>query len=108
MFLKQNPELIEEIILTKKNTYGLHALRIYINNQEEHILIDDKFLCTSGDLKCVFSQPLEQQIWPLIIEKAWIKYAGSLTDIEYRQPFEPYKLFTNRPYGIIPIKELSL
>ena len=69
-------------------------------------MIDDKFICDEFKKYFLFSQPLETAIWPLILEKAWMKYLRSIKNIENHSPLEPYNLFVNRPYSTISLNNL--
>lgn len=44
-FLANKPKLLNEIIRTDKNTFGLHCVSAYVNGMKHDIVIDDLFLC---------------------------------------------------------------
>lgn len=46
-FLADRPHIIEDLILTKENTYGLHAVQMIINDVLVPIYIDDYILCSN-------------------------------------------------------------
>jgi hypothetical protein len=74
-FLADKPQLIKRIILTEPNTYGIHAVSMYVQGVKKHIYIDDNTLCYKD--KPIFSQPINGiYMWPCIIEKAWLKVKG--------------------------------
>lgn len=76
-FLAENPHLINEILLTEPNTYGIHALRMNIGSKKEFIFIDDYIICC--DRTPLFSQPIKGiYMWPCLLEKAWFKVKGSI------------------------------
>ena len=102
-FLADKPKLINQIIQTESNTYGLHCVSAYINGVREDIVIDDLFLC-HNDIP-TFSQPCRHlYIWPLILEKAWLKIKGSF-DFRFEQgtPEEVFDTFLR-----FPIQKVSL
>ena len=45
IFLQRNLELTSEIIITNNNTFGLHVLKIFVENKSEFLIIDNKFIC---------------------------------------------------------------
>lgn len=76
-FLADKPKLIQQIIQTDSNSFGIHCVAAYINGIRKDIVIDDYFLCHNDEP--IFSQPCQNKyIWPLILEKAWLKIRGSL------------------------------
>lgn len=76
-FLAENPHLLNEILLTEPNTYGIHALRMNVGSKKEFIFIDDYIICC--DRAPLFSQPIKGiYMWPCLLEKAWFKVKGSI------------------------------
>lgn len=74
-FLADKPHLVKDIILTEPNTYGIHAVGMYVHGVKRHIFIDDYTLCYKE--KPIFSQPVRGvYMWTSLIEKAWLKVRG--------------------------------
>jgi hypothetical protein len=47
-FIATNPKIVEEIIITQPNTYGLHIVKMNVNGKEIPIYIDDYILCSNS------------------------------------------------------------
>jgi hypothetical protein len=71
-YLADNPDLIDRIILTKPNSYGIHAVYVVYEGKREILFIDDYILCNSQGP--FFSKPIKYaDMWTCLIEKAWLK-----------------------------------
>jgi hypothetical protein len=46
-FLADRPHIIDDLILTKENTYGIHVVQMIINDVAVPIYIDDYILCSN-------------------------------------------------------------
>ena len=74
-FLADNSHLIRDLVITSPNTFGIHAIYMYINGVRTPIYIDDYILCFKD--RPIFSQPIKgTYMWPCILEKAWQKVKG--------------------------------
>lgn len=74
-FLADRPHIIDDLILTKENTYGIHVVQMIINDVVVPIYIDDYILCSNQTP--VFSQPIKSMyLWPCLLQKAWFKTHG--------------------------------
>lgn len=80
-FLADKPTLIQKIITSAENSYGLHAISAYREGRQINFVIDDYILCRDkglGKLEPVFSQPQKNMyMWPCLLEKAWFKLKGN-------------------------------
>ena len=87
-FLADKPHLIQKIITTEPNTYGLHTVEAYREGTPHSFIIDDYILCSDG--KPVFSQPCKMRsMWPCLVEKAWLKIKGNTAKrVEQTSPEE--------------------
>ena len=75
--LTSYPNLIEKIFKTKKiNKDGLYELYIYYNGEYQILLIDDYFPFIKNKNKLLFSKPKNEEIWLLLLEKAYAKVNG--------------------------------
>lgn len=96
-YLADHPELIESMILTEPNSYGIQVVYMVHEGRRRPLYIDDYVLCyKEGPL---FSQPIKNtDMWPCILEKAWFKYKSFLkTGIEKTHPLELFKSFLMFP-----------
>ena len=103
--MAQPQELIEKVIVTGDNSYGLYAVETTINNEVQYVYIDDYVLCQ--EKRPLFSQPIHQAcIWPCLIEKAWLKAKGHMArkihkiwPREVFQSFLPFPMKTHTLTG---------
>lgn len=61
--------------------YGVYCVGFYINGVFEEILIDDKFPCNPYSKKPEFNSSIENELWVMILEKAWAKVFGGYVNI---------------------------
>ena len=96
-YLADHSELIENIILTGSNSYGLHSVYIVHEGRRRPIYIDDYILC--HETGPIFSQPIKDtDMWPCLLEKAWFKYKSSLKGgIDKINPIELFRTFLMFP-----------
>lgn len=70
------------------NKYGVYALNFFLNGKPREIIVDDYIPCYSNVLEPLFAKPDGNQIWPLILEKAWCKMFGSYSIVEVEVVYE--------------------
>jgi calpain-15 len=77
--LAEFPERVEDIFLTKQvNDAGCYALRLYVNGEEQIVVVDDYFpYCAYKDEWAFSRSGSDKEIWVLLLEKAWAKLYGS-------------------------------
>lgn len=75
--LAQRPPLIERLFITKEwNPEGIYRLRICKGGRWQEVTIDDYFPCEPfGDP--IFTRCVNNEIWPILLEKAYAKIHGS-------------------------------
>lgn len=79
--LAENPERITSLFLTDRlNEWGILAVHIWKNGERKEVVMDDYFPCEDGD-PC-FSKANGNELWVLMLEKAWAKLHGSYERIE--------------------------
>lgn len=72
-FLADHPKIVEDIILTESNTYGIHAVQINVESKFCNIIgkrvpiyIDDYILCANS--RPLFIQPVKNMyLWPNLL-----------------------------------------
>lgn len=96
-YLSDNPELIDRIILTHRNSYGIAALQVIYDGRREVLFIDDYILCHNN--KPLFSKPVKySDMWPCLLEKAWFKIKSCLkSKIIAVHPVEVFTTFLSYP-----------
>ena len=86
--IAEKPGRIQKILLNDEvNEAGCYAIKMYINGEKRIVVVDDYFPYDTETSTWAFSQPsrsLERknEIWALIIEKAWAKVFGTYQRIE--------------------------
>jgi hypothetical protein len=86
--IAETPDRIKKIFLTNEvNEAGCYAVSLYINGEKRTVVVDDYFPYDGETKTWAFSQPSEtkerrNEIWVLILEKAWAKVYGNYQRIE--------------------------
>lgn len=81
--LAEYPERIERMFQIKSlNDAGIYAVTMYITGEKKTIVVDDYFPFCPGKDDWAFSKSMDNEIWVLIVEKAWAKIHGSYQRIE--------------------------
>ncbi len=78
--LAEAGERVERIFISKEvNEAGCYAVKFYINGEPKIVVVDDYFPYDPFKEQWAMSKPSEDcnEIWVLIIEKAWAKVFGS-------------------------------
>jgi len=71
--LAETPSLISPLFVnTEINEYGVFGVRMYRDGIEKIIIVDNYFPCTT-DGTPLFSHSKENELWVMILEKAWAK-----------------------------------
>lgn len=79
------PDMIRHMFLTKEyNPRGLYKIRIYHPLQKKWVIviIDDLIPCFKGTKQPRFMKPNGNELWAILLEKAYAKLCGSYADIE--------------------------
>lgn len=73
----QFPKFIEDIFITKHiNESGIYELKLFQGNKEVRVIVDDYIPCQENG-KVAFSSNHGNEIWVMILEKAYAKLHGS-------------------------------
>lgn len=79
--MAEQPERIIELFETHEvNEYGIYALRLCKNGEWRTVIVDDFFPCKGSNP--VFSKAHGDELWVMLLEKAWAKVHGSYERIE--------------------------
>ena len=68
-------------ITDRTNEYGIFCIKTWKNGEQREVIIDDFFPCTDDGYVC-FSKANGNELWVLILEKAFAKLHGSYERIE--------------------------
>jgi len=80
--MAEHPDRIKRIFITSEpNVAGCYAVTIYVNGEKRTVVVDDQFPFDAEKGKWAFARPSrddgDNEIWSLILEKAWAKIFGS-------------------------------
>jgi calpain-15 len=79
--IAEYPNRISKLFLNKEaNQYGAYSVVIYINGVPTEVVVDDYFPCVDG--VPMSAKPVGNELWVLILEKAWMKICGSYENAE--------------------------
>jgi hypothetical protein len=71
-------DLLDVIIASSHNALkGMYTLRFFKRGQWKNVVIDDRIPCDQTDTPLYTRSKDSQQIWPLLVEKAYAKMHGS-------------------------------
>jgi len=73
--IAEKPERINKLFLNgeKVNSAGCYTMRLCINGQFRNVTVDDQFPYNPITQKTAFSKGKENELWVLLLEKAWAK-----------------------------------
>lgn len=97
--IAEHPERLERIIHSKKvNSQGLYCVSIFLTGNWEQVYLDDWFAIDTGcGYRVAFSCTKDQQIWLMLLLKAWAKVNGGYLNICGGMPLEPMTDLTGAP-----------
>lgn len=72
----RKPENILNIFIFYDLKIGFYVLKFYTNGKVNYVVVDDYFPCNSISKQPLFSKPIGNEIWVLLIEKTWAKVIG--------------------------------
>ena len=79
--LAEHPHMIRNLFVNDKaNDFGIYGVKFCKNGEWKEVVVDDKFPCFQGEP--AFSKAQGDELWVLIMEKAWAKIHGSYERIE--------------------------
>ncbi|KAL7568740.1 hypothetical protein ACA910_021733 [Epithemia clementina (nom. ined.)] len=79
------PDMIRHMFLTKEyNPRGIYKVRIYDPQAERWVVIkvDDRIPCEKGTKTPRFMKPQGNELWAILLEKAYAKFAGSYARLD--------------------------
>lgn len=84
----------------------MYAVQFEINGEAKTVVVDDYFPYDEERNRWAFSQPSKgNEIWVLILEKAWAKVFGSYTIIEAGDPGEAMAPLTACPTRTVVLSD---
>lgn len=95
--LAEMPHLVERLFITKEcNEEGIYRLKICKNGEWQEIVVDDYFPCLPNGPP-MFSRGHGNELWVLLLEKAYSKIHGSYKNIVAGKPYEAMQDLTGCP-----------
>lgn len=83
------PELIKEIFAESSyNEYGVYEISCFKNGLQTQVIIDDLFPCDPTTGEPCYSHTKTNELWVILLEKAWAKLHGSYEQLESGMPHQ--------------------
>ena len=103
------PELIQKLFLIKeKSDEHCYGCYFRINGIWKLVLVDDYFPCYgSWGKNFAFSSTNGNELWVILLEKAWAKLNGSYAKAIGGEPHEIFEVITNAYSRKIKVKNIS-
>lgn len=80
--IASKPHRLERIFLTKEyNREGIYVVALCINGVWEDVVLDDRFPCKRYSRKIAFNTSKNDELWVMLLEKAWAKIHGGYLNI---------------------------
>ncbi|KRX00369.1 hypothetical protein PPERSA_10868 [Pseudocohnilembus persalinus] len=106
--LAERPALIERIFITKNfNEQGVYRVRLCINGQWQVVTIDDYFPCYPNDAGPVFGKNHGNELWFLILEKAFAKCYKSYLNLQNLTSKDTFYALTGCPCQFYQFSEIE-
>lgn len=103
--LAERPALIERLIMTKDyNDRGLYRIRLCKNGEWHEVVVDDYFPCYPNGGP-IFSKCGANEMWVLLLEKAYAKLHGGYKNLTGGAPFEALADLTGCPTTSFNLKD---
>eukprot|EP01022_Parablepharisma_sp_SALTPOND_P012575 TRINITY_DN161_c0_g2_i13.p1 TRINITY_DN161_c0_g2~~TRINITY_DN161_c0_g2_i13.p1 ORF type:complete len:1013 (-),score=54.22 TRINITY_DN161_c0_g2_i13:7418-10456(-) len=96
--LAEFPDRVKSIFVTREvNPSGCYALQVYISGYLRTMVVDDYIPCYPGTWKPAFTKSIGNELWVLLLEKAWAKVNDNYENIEEGDPEEALTFLTGAP-----------
>jgi calpain-15 len=89
------PNLIHKIFKTDKlNQFGIYEIALFLDGEWQIVIIDDYLPYDPKYNSSAFTHSNGQELWVLMIEKAWAKVNGGYLNTIGGQAYDPLSAFT--------------
>ena len=96
--LAEYPERIKSIFITRTtNQAGCYALQVYISGYLQILVLDDFIPCKPKTNEPAFTKSVGEELWVILLEKAWAKANKNYENIEAGDPVEAFSFLTGAP-----------
>lgn len=113
--MSRYPQLIYQIFRTWKiPKNGCYEVVLRLNGEWKIVLLDDKFPCDRKTRKPIFSKPHHNELWSMLLEKAWAKVNKGYINIiggminEVLLALTPFNVFSYYNDTIFGLNEIDL
>jgi calpain-15 len=97
--LAECPPLIARLFeFDEKNPYGFYPIWLFINGAWQRYIIDDYLPVVKGTNHLAFSRTHENEMWVILLEKAYAKAYGGYWNIKGGDPVHALRDLTGAPY----------
>lgn len=105
--LAEFPGRVQKLfVLTEKNAAGCYVVRLCICGKPMEIVMDDYFALEGNEL--LFAGTAHNELWAMLIEKAWAKIHGGYPAIEGGDARESLAALTGAPVEFHKHSEMSV
>lgn len=96
--MAEYPNRILNLFVTKKvNKYGIYCVKFCVNGKWKAIIVDDFIPCLKDKKPC-FSQAVGNELWVMLLEKAYAKLVGGYFVVDGGgQCYNAFKILTGAP-----------
>ena len=102
------PQMICQIFKTNTiSPNGCYEIAFRLNGEWKIVIVDDYFPCSKSTSLPLFCKPNGNEIWTMLLEKAWAKVNGGYINIDAGFTIEVLSTLTPFPTDIIYHSELS-
>ena len=106
--LTEYPYLIKEKFRTQKfNEIGYYEIIFFIDGEWQILFLDDYFPYDPRKKKFAFATPHNNELWAMLLEKAWAKLNGGYSNIIGGIVSEPISALTGFPTEYLSHKQLD-
>ena len=106
--LTEYPYLIKEKFRTQQfNEIGYYEIIFFIDGEWQVIFLDDYFPYDPKKNKFAFATPHNNELWAMLLEKAWAKLNGGYSNIVGGIVSEPISALTGFPTEYLSHKQLD-
>lgn len=89
------PELIFQIFRTKEiSPIGYYEIVMFIDGHWQIVILDDHFPVQQGTTNLKYAKPNGNELWVVLLEKAWAKVNGGYANIVSGWPCDPLSALT--------------
>jgi len=100
--LAEFPDRIRSIFITQDNNEaGCYALQVYLSGFLRTMVVDDYIPCNPKTNKPAFTKSAGNELWVLLLEKAWAKANDNYENIESGDPEEALSFLTGAPSVVL-------